>query len=359
MSRTAVATLSTANLLHNVSVIKSRAKGSKIIAMIKANAYGHGIRSVGLKLDGHVDMLAVASIDEALALRTVGVKTDILLAQGVFQKEEFVEASNNRFGVVVHNDLHIEWLDSIVLESPIDIWIKSNTGMGRLGFSPEMAKVHYDNLSFNKKIAKSVRIMSHFACADDKNHPLNIKQIKAFEYLKNNTNTEYSFCNSAAIFNFPDQHYDYVRPGIAIYGVSPMDGIFASDLGLKPVMTVKSTLMSLQDCKAGDTIGYGARYVCKSDMRVGIVAFGYGDGYPIGAKDGTPILVNNKECLLIGRPSMDMIAVDLSNAFDAKIGDSVTLFGEGLPLEHLASFTPNIPYDIITGIQNRVKFTWI
>lgn len=358
MSRTAIAILSTENLLHNLSVIKSRAKNSKIIAMVKANAYGHGIRSVGIRLDSHVDMLGVASIDEAIALRNVGVKADILLAQGIFEQDELKTASEYGFQVVLHNEHHIEWFLSADLSEPLSIWIKVNTGMGRLGFLPSKARIYYDELT-SSPLAKSVNIMSHFACADEKDHPLNAKQIAVFEELICDTNTEYSFCNSAGILNFPEYHYDYVRPGLALYGISPIDGMTASDFGLKPVMTVKTNIMSVQNYKKGDSIGYGARYICEENMPVGIIAFGYGDGYPIGARNGAPILVNGIECKLIGRPSMDMIAVDLRKSPDAKIGDIVTLFGEGLPVEKLATFTPNITYDIITGIQNRVKFTWV
>lgn len=357
MSRTAVAILSRENLLHNISVIKSRAKNSKIIAMVKANAYGHGIRSVGIRLDCHADMLGVASIDEAIALRNAGVKADILLAQGIFEQEELNIASEYGFHVVFHNHHHIDWFLSSDISNPIHIWIKVNTGMGRLGFRPEEAKIYYDKFNAST-LAKSIKIMSHFACADEKDHPLNAQQIAVFEELVRYTNTEYSFCNSAGILNFPEYHYDYVRPGIAIYGISPIDGISASDIGLKPVMTVKSNIMSVQNYNKGDSIGYGARYICEENMPVGIIAFGYGDGYPIGARNGAPILVNGIECKLIGRPSMDMIAVDLRNAPETNIGDPVILFGEGLPVEKLVTFTPNITYDIITGIQNRVRFIW-
>lgn len=358
MSRTAKAILSTENLLHNLSIIKSKAKHSKIIAMVKANAYGHGIRSVGLRLNDHVDMLGVASIDEAIALRNAGVNVDILLAQGIFERDEVALVSEYGFNLVIHNESHILWLLSSNIIKPIDIWIKVNTGMGRLGFDKEKAKEYYKTLSSNP-LVKSIKIMSHFACADEKDHPLNKKQIEAFQDLISATDAEYSFCNSAAIFNFLDHHYDYVRPGLALYGISPIDGLSSKEIGLKPVMTVKSNIVSVQNYNKGDSIGYGARYICDENMPVGIISFGYGDGYPIGAKNGAPILVNNIECKLIGRPSMDMIAVDLRNSPNTKIGDDVILFGEGLPIERLVSFTPNITYDIITGIQNRVKFLWI
>lgn len=359
MSRSAIAILSTENLLHNLKVIKKEAPKSKIIAMVKANAYGHGIRSVGMRLDSLVDMLGVASIDEALVLRQVGVKAPIILAQGIFESSELITAAAERFHVVFHNEAQLSWLEKANLPSPLSCWLKINTGMGRLGLGLEQAKIYYDRLANHASVQNPIRIMSHFACSDEKDHPLNHSQISAFKQFIQDIKTEYSFCNSAAIFNFPAMHYDYVRPGIALYGVSPIFGKTAAELGLKPVMTLQTSLMSVQKMKKGSVVGYSARYICDDDMPVGIIAFGYGDGYPIGAKDGTPILVNNKECKLIGRPSMDMIAVDLRNCPDAMVGDPVTLWGEGLPIENVVEHLPgNITYNMLTSVQNRVKFIW-
>ena len=358
MSRTAIAILSTENLLHNLSVIKEKVKPAKIIAMVKANAYGHGIRSVALRLDKYVDMLGVASIDEALALRKIGVNVPIMLAEGVFEANELLVASTEKFHVVFHNELQVEWLEKTSLPLPLEAWIKINTGMGRLGFEMAQAKEFYLRLCASPCVAKPVRVMSHFACSDEVDHPLNQKQIQEFKNFTKDIEGEFSLCNSGGIFNFPDCHYDYVRPGIALYGISPFLGKSAQDLNLKPVMTLQTSLISSQIFKKGASVGYGARYRCSEDMPVGIIAFGYGDGYPITAQDGTPVLVNNIECSLIGRVSMDMIAVDLRNCPKAKIGDPVTLWGTGLPLEQVVKHTSNITWDLLTGVQNRVKFLW-
>lgn len=359
MSRTAIAVLSTENLLHNLQVVKSRlAPGVKVIAMVKANAYGHGLRSVSAKLDGHADMLGVASIDEAQALRKAGVNAPIMLAEGVFEPSELLIAATEKFHVVFHNEHQVAWLEKSSLPLPLQAWIKVDTGMGRLGFSLEVAKHFYDRICACAQVAKPVRVMSHFACSDEIDHPLNKQQIKAFKELIKDISGELSLCNSAAIFNFPDHHYDYVRPGIALYGISPMAGISAEKLGLKPVMTLQTSLISVQMMKKGASVGYGARYICPEDMLVGVVAFGYGDGYPITAKDGTPMLVNNIECQLVGRVSMDMIMVDLRSCPRAEVGDPVILWGLGLPIEKVASYTQNITWDMLTGVQNRVKFLW-
>lgn len=362
MGRTAIAILSTENLVHNIQTLKKRVYPGNVIAMVKANAYGHGIRSVSSRIQDHVDLLGVASIDEAMALRKIGIKTPIMLAEGVFEPSELILASTEKFHVVFHNPLQVEWLEKSSLPLPLQAWLKINTGMGRLGFDSSSATEYYRRLSNSSHVQKPIRVMSHFACADEKFHPLNQKQIHQFTSFMNKIpqdhDCEYSFCNSAAIFHFPEHHYDYSRPGLALYGISPFSDKTSEDLNLKPVMTLQSTLISIQQMSKGDSIGYGGRYQCPEDMPVGVVAFGYGDGYPITAQDGTPILVNNTECPLIGRVSMDMINVDLRKCPEAKIGDPVILWGQGLPLERVAQHTMNIPYDMLTGVQHRVKFLW-
>jgi len=358
MSRPAVAILSTENLLHNIKIIKERVKPAKVIAMVKANAYGHGIRSVGLRLDGYADELGVASIDEAFVLRKAGVQSPIILMQGVYEAGELLLAAKEGFEVVFNNEAQLEWLNAIHLPVPLRSWIKINTGMGRLGFSMEDARNVYQYLSGHKGVVQPVKVMSHFACSDECTHPLNQRQIALFNQFIEGVDTEYSLCNSAGILHFPDCFFNYVRPGILLYGISPVRGKTGKDFGLKPVMTLQTRLTSVHTFKKGASIGYGARYQCPEDMPVGIAAFGYGDGYPVSARDGTPILVNQVECCVIGRVSMDMLAVDLRSCPNAKVGDSVTLWGEGLPLERVVENTSNIVWDMITGVQNRVKFLW-
>lgn len=358
MVRTATAILSTENLLHNVNLIKEKVKPAKVIAMVKANAYGHGIRSVALRLEGHVDMLGVASIDEAVTLRKVGIKTDILVSGGVFDPSELLIASTEKLHLVFHNITQIEWLDKSTLPLPIHPWIMVHTGLGRLGFRLEKAHEAYHRLLTHPQTHKPVRVMSHFACSDVPEHPLNQQQIDIFDAFIVGIESEVSLCNSSGIFNFPSCSYDYVRPGLALYGISPMTNTSAAALGLKPVMTMQSSLIAIQQFEKGESVGYGAHYVCDADMSVGIVAFGYGDGYPFTAKNGTPVLVNNVVCPLVGRVSMDLMAVDLRPCPHAKIGDPVVLWGQGLPLEQIAEKTDMITWNIITGIQNRVKFMW-
>ena len=358
MSRTAFAILSTENLLHNIGVIRSYAPHAKLVAMVKANAYGHGLRSASLKMQNSVDMLGVSSIDEALALRKVGIKIPILLAEGVFEPRELVIAAAEKFVVAFHTPVQIEWLRTTLMPRPIHAWLKINTGLGRLGFSIQDAHTAYNALCNHASIQNPLTIMSHFACADVPEHPLNTTQRAQFNALISRMPGRYSMCNSAATFTMPDMQYNYVRPGISVYGISPFADRSAESLGLKPVMTMRSTLIAVTMMPKGSSLGYGARYTCPENMPVGVVAFGYGDGYPITAQDGTPIIVNNKRCALVGRVSMDMLMVDLRNCPDAMVGSQVILWGDGLPLEEIVPHTNTIPWEILTSVQHRVQFLW-
>jgi alanine racemase len=358
MARKTVCTLSTANLLHNLEVIRARAPKSKIMAMVKANGYGHGIRSVSLRLQEHVDALGVASIDEALALRQAGVKTPITLIEGVFSPEELVSAAEQGFSVVFHSDHQIEWLRHAKLSGKVEAWLKINTGMGRLGFSAETGAEAMKVLSESAFIEQPVGVVSHFSCADVPEHPMNATQIAAYKAFADAQPGPKSFCNSAAIFAFPEMQYDWVRPGLALYGASPLAGKSAADLGLKPVMTFRTELIAIQKFKRGDNVGYGAGYVCPEDMPVGIASVGYGDGYPRVVRPGAAVLIDGERCPLIGRVAMDMAAVDLRPCANAVVGDKATLWGEDLPVEELAAYCDRLSYDLLTGVQNRVRFEW-
>lgn len=358
MSRAALAILSTENLLHNLAIIKSHAPNSQVIAMIKANAYGHGLRSTALRLEKQVSSFGVASIDEAIALRRVGIKIPITLMEGVFEPDELLIAACENFHVVFHDEVQLQWLTMFSLPLQLTAWLKVDTGMGRLGFTLSQAHHAYEQLSGNPQIKQPIGIMSHFACADDAAHPLNQMQINNFEQFVHDKKGPKSLCNSAAIVAFPDQHYDAIRPGLALYGVSPLPHVSAATLKLKPVMTLQTRLMAVRHVQKNSTLGYGARFVCPEDMLIGVIAMGYGDGYPRTAQDGTPVLVNGIRCQLVGRISMDMITVDLQACPQAQVNDPVVLWGNGLPIEEVAQYTHQSPYDMLTAVQSRVKFHW-
>lgn len=359
MARTALAILSTENLLHNLRVIKQQAPRSEVIAMVKANAYGHGLRSVAKRLQDHVASVGVASIDEALALRKAGVTIPITLMEGVFEPDELLAAACEGFHVVFHEWTQIEWLETLYsLPKPLTVWLKIDTGMGRLGFSTQEVAAAYQRLVSSKKVRMPIGVLSHFACADQQVHQLNQKQIQQFKSVTQTLPGPKSFCNSAALFAFPESQYEFVRPGLALYGINPFAAGTASDLGLKPVMTLQSRLIAVRTMRKGATLGYGARFTCPEAMPVGVVAMGYGDGYPRTAQDGTPVLVNGVRCKLVGRVSMDMLTIDLRPYPQAKVNDHVVLWGEGLPLEEVAPYTRQISYDILTAVQIRVRFLW-
>lgn len=358
MSRKTFCTLSAANLLHNLNVIRAQAPRSKIIAMVKANAYGHGMAEVAARLDGQVDALGVASIDEALALRKAGVKAPVVLMEGVFTPDELAQAAEHNFWVTFHSRRQIDWLAHMQLPTPLTAWLKINTGMGRLGFPAAQAADVLRSLSGSASLRQPVGILSHFACADEPGHPLNRKQIDAFRAIAQDHAGPKSLCNSAAIFAFPDLHFDWVRPGLALYGASPLAGRSAEELGLKPVMTFSAELIAVQNAARGSSVGYGARFVCPEDMKVGIISVGYGDGYPRSVAEGMPVLVNGVRCPLIGRVSMDMAAVDLRPCANAVAGAEVVLWGKGLPVEDVSGFTDHINYDLLTGMQNRPQVRW-
>lgn len=358
MARATCAILSTDNLWHNLGVLRARAGKAKILAMVKANAYGHGLRSVAQRLDGRVDALGVASVDEAMALRQAGVQAPVVLMEGVFAPEELDLAAAHHFHVVFHEELQLSWLAQARLSAPLVAWLKVDTGMGRLGFDLAQAEAAYRMLAASSNVVQPVGIMSHFACADEPEHLLNARQIAAFGTLAALGEGPRSLCNSAGIFAFAAQHGDWVRPGLALYGASPLVGQSATALGLKPVMTVQTRLIAVRTMKAGATLGYGARFVCPADMKVGVMAIGYGDGYPRTAREGTPVLVKGVRCALVGRVSMDMATVDLRACPEAEIGDPVVLWGDGLPVEDVATMSGHVAYDLFTGVQARVKFQW-
>lgn len=364
MSRSARAYLSPDHLIHNWRIIRDLAPKSSIWSMIKANAYGHGIRSTAKHLEPVMrpnDAFGVASIDEALALRHVGIQAQITLMEGVFKPDELPIAAQHGFNVVFHNWNQVQWLETCDPSmDPISGWIKINTGMGRLGFNIGEAHDAHQKLSASPHLNKPIGIMSHFACADDMHNPLNHHQIEAFKPWAN-MDGQKSMCNSSATFHWAHCHFDVVRPGLALYGLSPIANTSAHELGLKPVMTLQTEIIALHQMLKGTPIGYGATYTCPTDMPVGIAAIGYGDGYPRLA-NGAPTWINNTICSIIGRVSMDMMAIDLrpleNIGHTAQIGETVYLWGNNYPVEPVLEKTARNAYDLITNVQHRVKFIW-
>lgn len=363
LSRNTIAILSTENLRHNVQRVQSYLKGTPLMAMVKANAYGHGLRSTAKRLEGLVSKLGVASIEEALALREAGVRSAIMLMQGPYNSRDIVLSSVEGFEVVIHHQQQIEWLKQVRVPRPLKVWLKISLGMGRLGFELDEAYEALVLLSNLKQVLQPINLMGHFSHADmdsESARAITAAQIARFESFMRSAPApvgEKSLCNSAGIVRYGHAVFDLARAGLMIYGVSPFDGTTGADFGLKPVMTLQSALIAVNVRPAGSTIGYGGCYTCPQNMPVGIVAFGYGDGFPVKCEKAV-VRIGEALCPVIGKVSMDMMAVDLRNCPGAQIGSEVLLWGEDLPVEQLAYDNCHMPWALLTQIQHRVKFLW-
>lgn len=356
IQRTATADIDINALVNNYNTIKSSAPNSNVLAVLKANAYGHGLIRIAKALP-HADAFGVARIDEALELRAGGIIKPIVLLEGFFESEELPLIAVNNFQTIIHNEFQLNAIETAELDEPVHVWLKVDTGMHRLGIQPEEFEQYYHRLQSSKNVHENIRIISHLGCADDVNDSKTKQQISLFNQLTKNIDAEKSLSNSAAIVAWPETHYQWVRPGLMLYGVSPMsfDEDARSTLPLDPVMTLYSSIIAIRKVKAGDSIGYGANWQAKEDTNIGVVAIGYGDGYPRHAPNGTPVLVNNRRVPLVGRVSMDMITIDLGPDMNDEIGDYVELWGKSLPVEKIAHCSDTIPYELLCNITRRVK----
>lgn len=341
-------------LKANVERVRRLAPGRAIIAMVKANAYGHGVECIAKALPT-VDALGVASLEEGIRLREAGINQPIVLMEGVFYPDELYEAAKYRFTLVVHHLPHVEILEKVTMPEPFSIWLKINTGMHRLGIDIAELDTVYQRLMNIQSIRKPIGLMTHFAEADSLESESTRKQIQLFNQATAHLSGPRSLANSAGIIAWPQAHADWVRPGLMLYGASPFAGKTGLDHDLQPVMTLWSRLIAITPVKKGGRVGYGGTWIAPEDMVVGVVGVGYGDGYPQFAQSGTPVLVNGVECSIAGRVSMDMLTVDLRHYPQAKIGDPVILWGAGLPVERVARHSNTSAYEILTRMTPRPK----
>jgi alanine racemase len=331
-------------LSHNLNKAKEYAPNSQIMAVIKANAYGHGMLTVAAQLE-QADSFAVSMAEEAFALRSAGCEKPILVLHGFNSIEELEKFSSLNIASVVQQQKQLALLQEHALLSPIDVWLKVDTGMHRLGIPVDLVEDFYAQLRQTKNVSK-VYVMSHLSCADEFNNSINNKQIESFVKVTNDIDVDCSLANSAAIMRLPKSHFEVVRPGIMLYGSSPYSDISAAELGLKAAMQFESVLLDIKPLHAGEAIGYGGTFVAENDMTIGVVAVGYGDGYPRHAQNGTPVWVNGQRCKLIGRVSMDSICIDLTG-IDASSGDRVVLWGEELSVDEVAQGSNAIAYELL------------
>ena len=344
----ATASISQSALTHNLSVVKQLTSGAKVVSMIKANAYGHHLDCIH-PLINDSDMLAVSELSEAEKLRSI-TDRPILLLSGIYSEDELEHAIDLNCHIVVHHTSQIAIINNT--QKAVNIWLKIDTGMHRLGLSDKEYKACLSLFNDNFLVEISC-VMSHFACADEVNHPMNKNQLNNFKELTTKMNNR-SMANSAAILSQKEAIFDFVRPGIMLYGASPFN--IPNDQ-LKPVMRLSAPILSIKTIQVGESVGYGATWTADKETILAIVGVGYGDGYPRHAKNGTPVLINDTLCPLVGRVSMDLICVDISST-KANVGDNAILWGDDqLPIEVIASNSDTISYELLTGLSARVSFT--
>ena len=346
-------------LRHNLQRLRERTPGSRIAAVVKANAYGHGLLESALALTD-ADAFAVARLAEALHLRAGGINKPLLLLEGFFNPLDLPTIAAENFHTAVHSLEQLEALEQAVLEQPINVWMKLDTGMHRLGVRPEEAEAFYQRLTQCKNVCQPVNIISHFARADELESEATASQMSVFNQFAAHKSGQRSIAASNGILFWPESHLDWVRPGIILYGISPLEQRpWAEELGFQPVMTLQSSLIAVRRHKKGEAVGYGGTWQSERDTCLGVVAMGYGDGYPRCAPSGTPVLVNGREVPIVGRVSMDMICVDLGPDAQDKPGDTVVMWGEGLPVERIAEITNVSAYELVTRLTSRAVMEYL
>jgi len=351
MSRPIVATIHTAALRQNLAIVRQAATDSRVWSVVKANAYGHGIDRVWQSLSD-TDGFALLNLEEAILLRERGWKKPILLLEGFFHRDELEIIDRYRLTTSVHSNWQIKAIAEAKLSAPLDIYVKMNSGMNRLGFQPDMVHNAWQKLRALDNIAE-MTLMAHFAEAE---HPEGIvAPMQRIEQAAEGLNCRRSLANSAATLWHPETHFDWVRPGIVLYGASPSgqwQDIASS--GLQPAMTLSSEIIGIQNLQAGDRVGYGGRYRTGDSQRIGVVACGYADGYPRHAPTGTPVVVDGVRTQILGAVSMDMIMVDLSPCHQAGIGSKVELWGNVVKIDDVASAAGTVGYELMCALAPRV-----
>lgn len=355
MSRPTTLVIEPSALLHNLAKIRRYAPNQQIIAMVKANAYGCGITVVAPILDGQVDALGVSCLEEALTIRTLGVKTPCLLMQGVFSQNEIEVVALNQMSCVIHQAQQLQWIINTPLAHPLKVWVKVNTGMHRLGFKPCEVQDVLNALLNCSWIHKDIGLMTHMACADQPERVENKSQIDLFNRIDCSGFSVKSMANSAAIISFPEAHADVLRPGIMLYGVSPFANQSATDLGLIPVMRFTSAIGAIHHNPPNAYVGYGGAWCSPNPSVIGVVSVGYGDGYPRHIAPGTPVWIAGKEVPIVGRVSMDMITIDLTGHSSVEIGAPVELWGVHLPIERIAKAAGTIGYELLCQMTDRPR----
>lgn len=350
--RPLVATIDLSAIRHNYALAKACAPARQAFAVVKANAYGHGVRETVSALPD-ADGFAVACLEEAGEVRGLHGSARVLLLQGCFEAAEYRMAAQLGLDVVVQSREQAEMLLGVQLVRPLRVWLKLDSGMHRLGFSADELRDWHARLCGAEQV-EELNLVSHFACADLPGHPLNQAQLESYRSLDTLVFANRSLANSAAILTLPEAHLDWLRPGIMLYGACPFAERTAAELGLRPAMTLSGALIAVREVAVGESVGYGASWVAERPTRIGTISCGYADGYPRTAPAGTPVLVGGQRAPLVGRVSMDMLTVDLSAVPAAQVGTPVELWGAQLPVDEVASACGTIGYELLSKLTARV-----
>jgi len=354
MSRPTTVTIDLEALRHNLACVRALAPSSKVMAVVKADGYGHGLERVARALSD-AEAFGVAALSDAERLRAIGLRNRIVLLSGFDEAADLDLLRTLDVDTVVHHDSPLALLEADRGTSPLPVLLKFDTGMHRLGFDPLRAAELHARLRALPNVAEELVAMTHFASSDEFCGAQTPGQMQQFAGVAAVMGAPVSLSNSAGVLGWPDAHRDWVRAGGALYGLSVVDGKTGADFGLKPVMKLSTRLIAINRIAKGERVGYSATWECPEDMDVGVAAIGYGDGYPRSVSSGTPVLVNGQRVPLIGRVSMDLMTIDLRTLANAKVGDEVTLWGPELPVEEIAVAAGTISYELTCSITRRVR----
>ncbi|MCG5541464.1 MULTISPECIES: alanine racemase [unclassified Halorhodospira] len=355
MSRAARATVDLSALQANLRVARQAAPGRRVMAVIKSDGYGHGLTHVARALSGHAEAFAVTDATEAEALRGAGFRERVVLLQGPFRFEDLERAAAADLELVIHTHWQVEALAQARLASPVTVWVKVDSGMHRLGFPPEEVQAVWRRLTEAPGVRADLGFLTHLACADDRGNPATERQLATFEAACEGLPGPRSAANSAGVLGWPASHYDWVRPGIMLYGASPFVDGRADQPALQPAMAFRGQVVAVRHLRPGDAVGYGATWCCPESMPVGVISVGYGDGYPRHAPSGTPVEVAGRRTQLVGRISMDLLAVDLRGLEGVTEGDPAILWGGAVRAEEVADACGTIAYELFCRMPPRVR----
>jgi alanine racemase len=348
------ALVDTGALRHNLQRVRAAAPGARVMSVIKANAYGHGLVPAAKALSA-TDGYAVARFEEGLALRAAGLTQRVLLLEGVFGADQLDAAVQHEFDLMVHSAEQLQLLEQRGRQGELRVWLKVDTGMNRLGFRVEDFADAHARLARIAGPGNAPVLVTHLANADDRRDPMTTRQLRDFADVTRGLPGERSLANSAGLLGWPASRGDWVRPGLVLYGATPFPSGHAEDFGLRPVMTLQSEVIAVKTVHAGETVGYGAAWRAERETRIAVAAAGYGDGYPRSTVSGAPVAINGHRAPLVGRVSMDMVAIDITDVPAIAPGDPVVLWGEGVPVEEVARCAGTIPYELLCGVSQRVQ----